>query len=135
MKRTLALVVGTLTFAALHLLWYTRVVALRLWELTGGIHHEEQLTAYGTSDWAWTVPIHLPAGILFFVGLDVVGLLLVFVGSLVAGFAAAELLFACRVRHSALGCSRWRLWLFLAGWAWVPVMASASWVYQWTVAY
>ncbi|MCE9560852.1 MAG: hypothetical protein K8U57_02245 [Planctomycetes bacterium] len=115
--------------------WQCRcVVALRLWELTGGIQHDGQLTAYGTSDWAWTVPIHLPAGILFFVGLDVVGLLFVFAGSLVAGFAAVELLLACRVRP-VLGYFRWRLWLFLAGWTWVPVPASASWVYQWTVAY
>ncbi len=132
--RELALFVGTPTFAALHLLWYTRVVALRLWELTGGIHQEGQLTAYSTSGWAWTVPIHLPAGVLFVVGLDVVGLLLVFVGSLIAGFAAAELLLAFRV-CPALGRYPWRLWLFLAGWAWVPVSASVSWVYQWTVAH
>ncbi len=126
--------IGTLTFAALHLLWYTRVVALRMWELSGGIHHEGQLTAYGTSDWAWTVPVHLPAGILFVVDLNALGFLLVVAGSLIAGFAAAELLLAFRVRP-ALGCYRWRLWLFVAGWAWVPVSASASWVYQWTVAY
>jgi hypothetical protein len=28
---------GTLFFAFLHLVWYTRVVAYRLWELSGGI--------------------------------------------------------------------------------------------------
>ncbi|MCE9561529.1 MAG: hypothetical protein K8U57_05695 [Planctomycetes bacterium] len=92
------------------------------------------MTAYGTSDWARSVPVHLPAGILFFVGLDVVGFLFVFVGSLVAGFAAAELLLACRVRPT-LGCHRWQQWLFIADWAWIPVKTSVSWVYQWTVAY
>ncbi len=55
--RELALMVGTAAFAAFHLLWYTRVVALWLWELTGGIQRDGRLTAYGASDWAWTVPV------------------------------------------------------------------------------
>jgi hypothetical protein len=119
--RELALIVGTVAFAAFHPLWYTRVVALWLWELTGGIQRDGRVTVYGTSDWAWTVPLHLPPGS-------------VLIGSLIAGFAAAELLLAWRQRP-VLGRRWWRLWLFLAGWAWVPVPATASWVYQWTVVY
>lgn len=126
--RELALTVGTVAFAAVHFLWYSRVVALWFWELTGGIRREGQLTHYGTSDWAWTVPVHLTAG------LGALGFPFVFVGSLVAGYAATELLLAIRSRP-VLGPGRWRLWAFLAGWMWVPVPAPASWVYQWTVVY
>ncbi|MBN9120068.1 MAG: hypothetical protein J0I06_13040 [Planctomycetes bacterium] len=132
--RELALVVGTIVFAVVHFLWYSRVVAFRPWELSGGIQHEGRLTHYGTSDWAWTVPAHLPAGLSFSVGLGGPGILFLFAGSLAAGFAAAELLLALRGR-SVLGRRRWRLWLFLAGWVWVPVPAPVSWVYQWTVVY
>src|SRR4051812_32352961 len=88
----LALVAGAVGLAAIRLLWCTGVVALWLWELTGGIQGDGRLTAYGTSDWAWTVPVHLP------VGLGAVGFPFVFIGSLVAGFAAAEFLLACRDR-------------------------------------
>src|SRR4051794_23677169 len=115
--RGLALAAGTVAFAAVHLLWYARVVALWLWELTGGIQHNGQWTVYGTSDWAWTIPAHAPAGLAISVGLGGVGLLLVLAGSLVAGFAATELLLAVWARP-ILGVWKWRLWLFLAGWAW-----------------
>ena len=126
--------VGTVAFAAVHLLWYARAVALWLWELTGGIHRDGRVTTYGTSEWAWTTPAHLPAGFFFRTDCGGLGLPLVFVGSLVAGFAAAELCLSVRGRP-ALGTWRWRLWLFLAGWMWVPIPATASWVYQWTVVY
>lgn len=126
--RELALLVGTVAFAGVHLLWYSRVVALWLWELSGGIQREGKLAHYGTSDWAWTVPVHLSAG------LGGPGLPFVFAGSFVAGFAAIELLLAIR-RRPVLGPWQWRLWLFLVGWAWIPVPAPASWVYQWTVVY
>ena len=132
--RELALVVGTVAFAAVHLLWYCRVVAYRLWELSGGIQHNGRWTTFGTSDWAWTTPVHLPAGLLFHTGCLGLGLPLLFVGSLVAGFAAAGLFLSVRDRP-ALGAWRWRLWLFLAGWVWLPIPATASWVYQWTVVY
>src|SRR4051794_2459883 len=132
--RELALLVGTVTFAVVHLLWYSRVVALWLWELTGGIQREGRLTHYGTSDWAWTVPAHLPAGLSSSAGLGGLGILFVFAGSLLAGFAATEWLLAIRNRP-VLGPWRWRLWLFLAGWVWMPVPAPASWVYQWTAVY
>src|SRR5262249_12836088 len=132
--RELAYVVGTVAFAAVHLFWYSRVVAYRLWELSGGIQHSGRWTHYGTSDWAWTVPTHLPAGLSFSAGLGGLGVLFVFVGSFAAGFAATELLLAIRHRP-VLGLWRWRLWLFLAGWVWIPVPAPVSWVYQWTVVY
>jgi hypothetical protein len=129
-----ALMCGTLVFAAVHLLWYTRVVALSLWDLKGGVQQDGRMTAYGASDWAWTVSVHLPAGLFFVTGLDGVGLLFLLAGSLVSGFAAAELILGSRGSH-VLDAWKWRLWLFLAGWAWVPVPAAASWVYQWTVLY
>ena len=127
--RELVLAAGTVVFSALHLAWYARVVALWLWKFSGGIRSDGRLTVYGTSDWAWTVPAHLPAGLAFHLGLGALGIPLLFAGSVVAGFAAAGLLLAGRGRRG------WRLWLFLAGWAWVPVPAPVSWVWQWTVAY
>jgi hypothetical protein len=132
--RELTLVLGTIAFVAFHLFWYTRVVAYWLWEHTGGIQHYGRLTVYGTCDWAWTVPVHLPAGLAFAAGHGGMGLAFVVTGSLAAGFASAELLRACRDRP-VLGPWRWRLWLFLACWVWVPVPAPVSWVCQWTVVY
>jgi hypothetical protein len=82
--KSLAMAAGTLLFASLHLMWYVRVVAYRLWELSGGIRQYGQLTAYGTSSWAWTVPLHVPAGLSFYGGLF--GLPLLFAGSLAAGY-------------------------------------------------
>jgi hypothetical protein len=136
MTRSLIVIAGTFGLGAFHLLWYTRVVAWWLWELSGGIRQEGRLTQFGASDWSWTVPLHLPAGLLFYAGLDLLALLLVPGGSLVAGFAASSLAVAvvCRERP-LLGRGWWRLWLFLAGWAWAPVPAAVSLIYQWTVVY
>ncbi|MBP3961022.1 hypothetical protein J8F10_37860 [Gemmata sp. G18] len=134
MVRELALVVGTMAFAALHLLWYTQIVALWLWELSGGIRCEGRLAVYGASDWAWTTPVHLPAGLIFVSPLGAIGILPLLPGSLLAGFAATELLLTDPSR-SISRTGRWRLWLFLLGWAWIPVPASVSWIYQWTVVY
>ena len=105
-------VIAALAGAALHFFWYTHTVALRLWELTGGVQREGRLTLYGATDWAWTVPAHLPAGLLFSAGLGGLGLLLL-AGSLVAGLAAAEFLQTCPDRRAVgpsgggSGCS-WR---------------------------
>ena len=127
--REQVLAAGTVAFSALHLVWSTRDVALWLWELTGGVRRYGRVEVYGTSDWAWTVSAHVPAGLAFHLGLGPPGIPLLFAGSVVAGFAAAGLLLAGRGRRG------WRLWLFLGGWAWVPVPAPVSWVWQWTVAY
>lgn len=132
--RDLFLVLGTVAFAALHVAWYARVVALRLWELSGGVRTEGRLTGYGLTDWAWTVPANVPAGAFVAAGLGPLGLPLILAGSLAAGFAAASLLVGLHDRP-AFGRRGWRVWLFAAGWGWVPVPATASWVYQWTVAY
>jgi hypothetical protein len=124
---------GTLFFALLHLVWYTRVVAYRLWELSGGIRQNGLLTEYGSSKWAWTVPLHVPAGL---AGFDGIGLLLLFAGSIAAGFGIMAILEGIvSGRRAWLGSKHWRLWLFLAGWCWIPVPAVISWIYQWTVRY
>ena len=136
MMREALVAVGTVAFAVSHLLWYTRVVAYRLWEVTGGIRHDGALTVYGASEWAWTVPVQLPAGLLFWVGAGPVGLALLFAGSITAGFPAASLVASLTSEAKPrLGTRAWRIWLFLAGWGWVPVPATLSWVYQWTVVY
>ncbi|VTR97520.1 unnamed protein product [Gemmata massiliana] len=132
--RELALIVGTMMFAGFHFFWYVRVVALWLWELSGGIQREGRLAVYGASDWAWTTPVHLPAGLIFASPLGVVGILPLLAGSLLAGFAATALLLAGPSR-SISRTGRWRLWLFLLGWAWIPVPTPVSWIYQWTVVY
>jgi hypothetical protein len=126
---------GTMAFACLHFLWYSRVVAYWLWGLSGGIVEEGRLTHFGAADWAWTVPLHLPAGILFQMNAVGLGFLLILGGSLVAGFAAANLLVGFFGERQRLGFKQWRLWLFLGGWAWMPVPSTMSWVYQWTVVY
>jgi len=134
--REAAILIGSIVLAAVHLAWYTRAVALRLWELTGGIREEGQLTHFGASYWAWTVPVHLPAGLFFAADIGCLGLVLLLAGSLVAGFAAALLaavLFS-RKRYGARSWC-WRVGLFLAGWLWIPVPATVSWIYQWTVVY
>jgi len=134
--RELLITLGTVVLAAIHLLWYTRVVAYRLWEASGGIQHHGEWTTLGASDWAWTVPTHLPAGVLFYSGFGPGGVLLLVAGSLMAGFGAA--VFADGLmggRPSRLSSRAWRLWLALAGWAWVPVPSQVSWIYQWTVVY
>jgi hypothetical protein len=132
----LAMILGVIGFTLIHFLWYTRVVAYWLWELSGGIRQEGRLTEFGASDWAWTVPLHLPAGLTFYVNGGPLGVLLLLIGSTAAGFAAATIIggIASR-RRPRLGRCGWRLGLFLAGWAWVPVPSAISWVYQWTVVY
>ncbi len=128
-------VVGTVAFAVAHFLWYTRVVAYRLWEITGGIRHDGALTGYG-GEWAWTVPVHIPAGLLFWIEAGPFCLPLLLAGSVAAGFGAASL--AASMTGGVkprLGARAWRLWLFLAGWGWAPVPATLSWIYQWTVVY
>ena len=127
---------GAALFAVLHLLWYVRVIAYWLWEFTGGIQQYGQLTAFGTSNWAWTLPVHVPAGLSFYAGLHGIGLLLLFAGSLAAGYGIMACLAGIVSRkRPRLGRKNWRLWLFLAGWCWIPVPAVISWIYQWTVVY
>ena len=132
---------GTLFFALVHLMWYTRVVAYRLWELSGGIRQYGLLTGYGSSKWAWTVPLHVPAGLSFYAGVNYgafngIGLLLLFAGSLAAGFGIMAILEGIvSGRRPWLGSKHRRLWLLLAGWCWIPVPAVISWIYQWTVRY
>ena len=134
--KSLAMGAGTLIFAILHLLWYVRVVAYRLWEISGGIRQYGQLTAYGTSSWAWTVPVHVPAGLSFYGGLYGIGLPLLFAGSLAAGYGVMACLAGIvSSERPRFGWKNWRLWLLLAGWAWIPVPAVISWIYQWTVIY
>lgn len=119
--RDVMIVAGTVGLAAAHFLWHTPAVAYRLWEASAGIQTEGQVTAFGVTDRAWTVPAHLPAGVLFCVGLAPVGLLLTLAGSLAAGYGAASLaaeLVGCG--RPRLGTRAWRLWLTVAGWVWVP---------------
>jgi hypothetical protein len=134
--REAAILLGTIAFAALHLVWYTRAIAWHLWELTGGIRQDGRMTALGTSDWAWTVPVHLPAGLLFYAGAGGPGVVMLLAGSLAAGFAAACLVIDpwCRAQ-SLLHSWHWRLGLFLTGWFWIPVPSRISLIYQWTVVY
>jgi hypothetical protein len=134
--REMLVTVGTLVLAAVHLLWYTRVVAYWLWEVSGGIREQGAWTAYGASDWAWTVPAQLPAGLLFRLDAGPAGVILLLAGSLAAGYGAAALAAGLvGGRRPRLGARTWRPWLALAGWAWVPVPAKLSWIYQWTVVY
>jgi hypothetical protein len=124
----------TAALTVFHLTWYTRVVAWQLWELTGGICREGRWTTLGASDWAWTVPLHLPAGLLLASRLSLLSLLgglALLAGFLVAGYGAAALvvdLWSRRLRY-------WRMALFLAGWFWILVPTKISWIYQWTVVY
>ena len=142
------LVILTLAFGFGHLLygWY---VAGRLFELRGGVQKEPNgWTRLGGIDKAWTSPVYLPACILFEIGdklhgprpapqpYGCIGILLIFLGSLVAGFAAASLAVAViRRQRPVLGRYLWRLWLVLIGWGWVLVPVEFSWVYRWTVIY
>lgn len=129
------LISGTIAFSALHLLWYTRVVAWWLWELSGGITEDGQLTAFGATDWAWTVPLHLPAGLFFRAG-SCLALPFLLGGTLTAGFVPASIATAILERgRPVLGRRWWRFWLLLAGWGWAPVPSTMSWIYQWTVVY
>jgi hypothetical protein len=134
--RQAAILTGTIVLTALHLIWYTRVVAWWLWELTGGIRHDGIWTAFGTSDWAWTVPVHVPAGLLCSADMGGLGIAALLGGSLAAGFAAACLVVPLwnRERYGVYSWC-WRLGFFLASWLWVPVPARVSWIYQWTVVY
>jgi len=134
--RPALLFIGTIALGFLHLVCYTRVVPWRLWELTGGIREEGQLTHIGTSAWAWTVPFHLPAGLLFAVNADFFGMVAVFTGSLAAGFAAARLIVdLCNRERHGVYMWYWRLGWFLAGWLWILVPSKISWIYHWTVVY
>jgi hypothetical protein len=62
--------------------------------------------------------------------------LLIFAGSLSAGFAVASLIMAAvHRRKPILGQYLWRLWVILLGLGWVLVPVEFSWVYRWTVIY
>ena len=132
-------------------LWYTHDVAWKLWEAMGGIRKDCAWTHFGTSNFAPTVPIHLPAGVVFYIGIRLrgvdgfrdnhvpegpIGILLLLAGSLAAGWLSAAFIASMLWRdRPLLGRRWWRLWAMLLCWGWIVVPAGMSWIYQWTVVY
>lgn len=134
-------VITALGLGALHLLWYSRVVAYYLWEKSGGIVHCSNSngtfgsTCFGAIDWAWTLPIHLPGGVFIRWAGPLCGVL-IFGGSLAWGIAVAAILYSLGMRHPRpLGRRWWRLWVAICGLVWIPVPAQFAWIYAWTVLY
>lgn len=108
---------------------YSAMVGFALWQLSGGIVHEGNCTTYGVKDWAWTDVAWLPGPIA-----GCCGMALMPVGSLVAGWLLASLLFP----HGPVGFGsfRTRAWLAVLFWlVWFPVPSKLSATYWWTVAY
>jgi hypothetical protein len=140
--RPIILALLTIVFFMGHL-WYTHDVAYWLWELSGGIRKDGLLTVYGASPWAWTVPIHVPGGVMLYLGerlpclmLNWLAMFLILGGSLAAGISLASTVIAVfRRDRPILGRFWWRLWMAVASWAWIPVPARMAWIYLWTVLY
>ena len=143
-----ALVVLTLALAFGHY-FYNWYFGYRFFESRGGVQKEPNgWTRFGGIDKAWTTPIYLPACAIFEIGdklhgprpapqpYGCIGILLIFAGSLSAGFAVASLIMAAvHRRKPILGQYLWRLWVILLGLGWVLVPVEFSWVYRWTVIY
>jgi hypothetical protein len=146
-----ALVIVFAALLTLAHLGYTHAGALYLWKLSGGIQKQGRWTSYGDRDWAWTVPVHVPGGAVFYAGIKsrgvdgfrhyaklevAIGLLLLLLGSIAAGERLASLVAAILWRdRPIMGRYGWRLWWILLGWGWIPVPAAMSWIFQWTVIY
>jgi len=123
--------------AALLHQWYAHDVAWMLWETSGGImDYPDGWTHMGTKDWAWTIPIHLPAGACFAYDVKPWGIVFLFLGSLAWGWVISQTVLAyCFGQHRPCGRYGWRLWIVFFGLAWVPVQGPWSWIWQWTVVY
>jgi hypothetical protein len=147
-KRYTCLFVFALVLAVAHF-FYSWQLSGYLFELRGGVQKlPNGWTSFGGIDWAWTCPIYLPACTVFEVGdrlhgprpapqpYGQIGMLLILVGSLVAGWIAASFVVAVsRRERPVLGKYLWRLWFLLIGWGWVLVPVEFSWVYRWTIIY
>ena len=108
----------------------------------GGIQQRGSWTSFGGTDFAPTVPIHVPAGIAFFAGIKThvptgpIAIILLLAGSVTAVWCVVSFGTALFWRdRPIMGRYYWRVLGILLGWGWILVPAKMSWIYQWTVAY
>lgn len=130
---------STIILAMLHVL-YEWWVSLRLFALAGGLTDlPNGWTEYGTSNYAWTIPISLPGTVLLDIGnqdLGPLAMLLIFAASIVTAYAMVS---ACRkllqARDFALGRYKWEIAILILGLIWIPVPEHLAFVYYYTVAF
>jgi hypothetical protein len=114
-------------------------VSYLLFGFAGGIETDGAFTRYGGIHYAWTNLAWLPGGLLMMADgpLAGIGAVLLLAGSGAAGYLAASLFRRFLSGSPArLGRWGWRLWGPLVLWlVWVPLPATATLTYWYTVAY